>query len=44
MTNLIIGAGSYLGTSFFNYLLQEGEPVYGITESEPFNEKIYKTG
>ncbi len=43
MTNLIIGAGSYLGTSFFNYLLQEGEPVYGITESEPFNEKIYKS-
>lgn len=43
MTNFILGAGSYLGSSFFNFLLQEGESVYGVTESEPFNERIYKS-
>lgn len=43
MTNLIIGVGSYLGASFFNFLLREGESVYGVTESEPLNERIYKS-
>lgn len=43
MTNFIFGVGSYLGSSFFNYLLQKGESVYGVTESEPFNERIYKS-